>query len=251
VLVDPRLVGEGVAADDRLVPLDGHPGDRAEHAAHRVEPLGLDAGGQAEVVVAGLDGHHDLLERGVAGAFADAVDGTLDLPGAGLDAGQAVGDGQAQVVMTVNADDGLRDVRHPLRERADDLRELGRHGVADGVGDVHRGGAGLDSGLDDVAEEVDLGARGVLGAELDVVAIRLCTFHAHDGPLDDLLAGHLQLVLAVDGRGGQEHVDARLQRELEGLPGAVDVAVAAPGQATHGRPDDLGGDGADGVEVAL
>ena len=75
-----------------------------------IEPLGLDAGGQAEVVVAGLERHDDLFERGVAGALADAVDRALDLPGAGLDAGQAVGDGQAQVVVAVRADDRLVDV---------------------------------------------------------------------------------------------------------------------------------------------
>ena len=45
-------------------------------------------------------------------------------------------------------------------------------GVADGVGDVDRGRPGLDGGLDDLAEEVELGPRGVLGAELDVRAVR-------------------------------------------------------------------------------
>ena len=107
-------MGEGVAAHDRLVALDGQPGDRREHPADRVEPLGLDAGRQAVVVEPGLQGHDDLFERGVAGAFADAVDRALDLPGAGLAAGQAVGDGQAQVVVAVGADDRLVDVGHAL-----------------------------------------------------------------------------------------------------------------------------------------
>ena len=43
----PGLVGEGVPADDRLVPLDGHPGDRRDHPADRIEPLGLDVGVEA------------------------------------------------------------------------------------------------------------------------------------------------------------------------------------------------------------
>ena len=170
VLVDARLVGEGVAAHDRLVALDGQAGDRREHPADRVEPLGLDAGRQAVVVEPGLQGHDDLFERGVAGALADAVDRALDLPGAGLAAGQAVGDGHAQVVVAVGADDRPVDVGHALLERADDRRVLERRRVADGVRDVHRRGAGLDGGLDDLAEEVELGPRGVLGAELDVRA---------------------------------------------------------------------------------
>ena len=65
---------------------------------------------------------------------------------------------------------------------------LGGRGVADGVGDVDRGRAGLDGGLDDLAEEVDLGPGGVLGAELDVGAVALGPLDARDGPLDDLVA---------------------------------------------------------------
>ena len=147
VLVDAGLVGEGVAADDRLVALHGQPGDRREHPADRVEPLGLDAGRQAVIVEAGLQRHHDLFERGIAGAFADAVDRALDLARAGLAAGQAVGDGQAQVVVAVGADDRLLDVGDALLERADDRGVLKRRGVADRVGDVDRGRAGLDGGL--------------------------------------------------------------------------------------------------------
>ena len=40
-------------------------------------------------------------------------------------AGQAVGDGQAQVVVAVGADDRLVDVRHALLERADHRRRTG------------------------------------------------------------------------------------------------------------------------------
>ena len=41
---------------------------------------------------------------------------------------------------------------------------------------------------------------------------------ARDGPLDDLAAGHLELVLAVDGRGGEEDVDARASGRTGGPP---------------------------------
>ncbi len=37
MLVDPRFVGDGVLADDRLVPLDPHPGRAADEAADRTE----------------------------------------------------------------------------------------------------------------------------------------------------------------------------------------------------------------------
>ena len=50
------------------------------------------------------------------------------------------------------------------------LAVVQRRGVADGVGDVDRRGAGGDGRFDDAAEEVGLGAGGVFGRELDVVA---------------------------------------------------------------------------------
>ena len=80
VLVDAGLVREGVLADDRLVPLHVQAGDLRDEPARRVEPLGLDAGARPEDVLARPERHHDLLERGVAGALADAVDRALDLP---------------------------------------------------------------------------------------------------------------------------------------------------------------------------
>ena len=122
-------------------------------------------------IVAGPQGHDDLFQRAVAGPFAQAVDRTLDLPGAGLDGGQAVGHGHAQVVVAVDADHGLVDVGHAVAERLDDVVHVAGRGVAHGVGNVDRGGPGGDGRLDHLAEEIGLGAGGVLGRELDVGAI--------------------------------------------------------------------------------
>ena len=109
-----------------------------------------------------------------------------------LDGGQAVGHGQAQVVVAVDADDHLVDAaaRACLRWRMAAAYWLG-HGVADRVGDVDRGGAGVDGLFDHLGQEIELGAGGVLGRELDVVAVALGPLHARDGPADDLVLGHL------------------------------------------------------------
>jgi hypothetical protein len=61
--------------------------------------------------VARVQRHHDLLERRVARAFPDAVDGDLRLARAGADAGQRVGRSEAEIVVAVHRDDGLPDVR--------------------------------------------------------------------------------------------------------------------------------------------
>ncbi len=56
------------------------------------------------MIASGVERHHDLFERRVAGPLADAVDGALDLAGAVLDAGERVGDGQPEVVVAVGGD---------------------------------------------------------------------------------------------------------------------------------------------------
>ena len=131
--------------------------------------------------------------------------------------------------------------------------ELGGDGVADGVGDVDGGGAGVDDGLVDAQQEVVVGAGGVLGAELDLgVAAQLSRRVADpvDGRREGLLAGHPQLVHEVDVAGGDEEVQVRPLGRPERLDAALRVAVAAARQAGHGDALGLRGDALDGLEVA-
>src|SRR6266581_6879720 len=79
VLVDARLVGEGVLADDGLVRLDVDARDVGEEPRGAEDLLGLDTGLHPEEVLAGAERHDDLLEGGVARPLADTVDGALDL----------------------------------------------------------------------------------------------------------------------------------------------------------------------------
>ena len=113
--------------------------------------------------------HHDLFERGVAGALADAVDRALDLPHAALNRRQAVGDRQPEVVVAVRAEDRLVGVRDALADVREELADLVGHGVADRVGQVDRRRAGGDHRLDDPAQEVAIAARRILGRKLHIV----------------------------------------------------------------------------------
>ena len=99
-----------------------------------------------------------------------AVDGAFDLAGALLHRREAVGDREAQVVVAVDAEDDFIDAANVLFEMGDGGGVLAGHGVADRVGDVDGGGADLDDALDDLGEEVQLGAGGVFRRELDVIA---------------------------------------------------------------------------------
>ena len=82
-----------------------------------------------------------------------------------------VGDGQAEVVVAVRGEDDVLDAGDAGADVEEHLRVVLRDAVADGVGQVEGGGAGLDGDLADFDEEVAVGAGGVFGGELDVVAV--------------------------------------------------------------------------------
>src|SRR3990172_2991658 len=158
VLVDPGLVRERVLADDRLVGLDVDAGDVGEQARALEDLLGPDPRVHAEEVLARAEGHHDLLQGGVAGPLADPVDRALDLPRAVHDRGERVRHRLAQIVVAVDREDDLLDPAHALADAGDALTPLAGDRVADGVGDVDGARAGLDHRREHVAHVVEVRA---------------------------------------------------------------------------------------------
>ncbi len=118
------------------------------------------------------------------------------------------------------------------------------------VGDVDGAGPGVHHRLHHVGEEVEFGARRVLGREFHVFHVGQGPLHAVHRPLDDLVLGHLQLEFAVDRAGGQKHVDAAVRVGLQRLAGAVDVGVVAAGQPADGGADHFLGDRLHRLEIA-
>lgn len=260
VLVDTRLVGEGVGADNGLVGLDGHARVVAHHAAAARNLRRVNARVHGEVLRASLERHHQLLQGRVTGTLTDTVDRDLHLTSSALHSGQSVGRGQTQVVVAVRGEDGLVAALRVLDQVAEERSVLSGHRVADRVGDVERGGAGLDDLGEHLAQEVGVTASGVLRGELDVRRQALGELDGVHGATDALVARDLELVLEVDVGRGQERVDAVLGRVLHGVVAALDVLLHGARETADGHGlargavgrerADLLGDGRHGVEVA-
>ena len=248
----PEACAKAFAPHHRLVGLHQETGGLADQARGRHDLARVDPDLEAEVVAPRLHGHDHLLERTIACALAQAVDGALDLTcAADLDAGQGIGDRHAQVVVAMHRPDGLVGVGDTLAQGADELAvELG-HAIADGVRHVDRRGAFPDDRLDHLAEEVHVRAIAVFGGELDVGHQIACKPHRQLGLLQHLLRRHAQLLLHVQRRGGNEGVDARGRCTAQGLGGARNVAVVGACQRTHGGVLDQAGDGLHRVEVTV
>src|SRR3954468_1722369 len=84
VLVDAGFVRKRVRADDCLVRLDDVAGGARHEPRRRRDLPRVEPGLDPEVLGAHVEGHHDLLERRVACALAEAVYGALDLLRTGL-----------------------------------------------------------------------------------------------------------------------------------------------------------------------
>ena len=234
VLVDARRVGEGVAAHDGLVGLYGH----VHQARHQVRGFGdqacVDAGVDGDLLVA-AQRHHHLFERGVACAFADAVDRHLGLPRTVEDAAQGVGRSHAQVVVAVGRDDRLVDVGYVVDQVFDLRAVFVGQAVARGVGDVDHRSPGRNGGFDHAGEVCRIGTSGVFGVELHVLDIAFGVFHGFDGLFEDFLGRRAQFVVNVLGRNAYTRVDALVPGQSQGIGGDVDVFFHGAGQRTNRR----------------
>ena len=151
-----------VFADNRFRALH----HQTAHAAYQAGGLhdlpgvhvGMDS---AKEIAAGSNRHDDLLQRCVSGAFADAVDRPFDLPRSRANRCQGVGHGQAEVVVAVDADEGVVDVLDGVLQVANQLPILLGNGEADRVRDVQGGRAGLNDRAQEADHEVGVRPRGV------------------------------------------------------------------------------------------
>ncbi len=106
------FVYKSIASGDCLVGLHGDMGDFAEQLAGRKNLLAHNSGGKGIAVGAHSHRHDDFFKSGVARALADAIDGALNLPGAGGNGSQRVGDGHTEIVVAMRRNHDFIDPSH-------------------------------------------------------------------------------------------------------------------------------------------
>src|SRR5215813_10858415 len=114
MLVDARLMRKSIAADDCFIRLHVKPDNAREQLARRIKLSGPDARLKRQAICAYVQRHHDLFERRVARALADAVDRTFDLSGPGFNRGETICDCEPEIVVAVNTDDHVVSISYDL-----------------------------------------------------------------------------------------------------------------------------------------
>jgi hypothetical protein len=242
VLMDARGVAKRIAADHGLV--GRHPEARARGhlAGERVQRREPQAGHGAEPRAVHMQRGGDFLERRVAGALADPVDGALHLPRARGDRRQRVGGGEAEIVLAVEGDRGVLELGHARAHAADHRVHLIGRRAADGVGQVQRARAGREHGARQLGEELRVRARGVHGRELHVVGELARAAHHRRRHGDHLRARLAELVRELHVARVHEHVDARRARAAQRLAGGGHVLRHRARERAHAGVLHLEGD---------
>lgn len=137
--------------------------------------------------------------------------------------------------MTVNRHGDVLNAAHVLHKIRDTAAELGGKRVPRGVRNVDDGRARIDDALDDLHEEIVVGATGVLGVKLHVVHVFLGIAHAVLRALEALVLGDAQLIVQVARAHAETGVDARTLGVLERFCCTVDVLLDGSSEADDGR----------------
>ena len=152
--------------------------------------------------------------------------------------------------MTVGGEDHLVRAGDAVDQHSDQVGAFARGGVADGVGDVDRGGARLDGDFHHPAQIVVFGARRIHGRPLHIVAEVAGVGHGLVDAVGHLVHGQVRNG-AVQRRGADEGVDAGASGVADRFPVAIDVLEVGTGQAAdHGILRVLR-DFGDSVEIAF
>lgn len=201
-------MGEGAGADDGFVGRDRHVADLADGLAGAPDFMMINVGVHVHDVFAHFDRHDHFFQRAVASAFADTVHRAFYLARTGVDRGEGVTDGDAQVIMGVDGNNRFVDIRHAIIQAADNVGVFERHGVADGVRDINGGGASVDRRFDDASQIGNRRAAGVFTGEFDIVSVVARPLHHIYRALNHFIQRAAQFGGDMHRRGRNKGMDA-------------------------------------------
>ena len=203
-----------------------------------------------ELLAVHLDAHHHFFHSGVAGTFAQAVDGALDLASAVFNASKGKRSGHAQVVVAVDGKRCLVHVGNVLHQVLDAATEFIGQGVAGGIGDVDNGSTRSDGGLYDLGQKLVIGAACILCVELNIVHVLLSVLHGSSGALKDLLGRSAELIVDVAVGNADARVDTGALALGQCASSGIDVLFHSTGKcADYGTVPYLGSDLLNRLEV--
>src|SRR6185503_6787342 len=134
--MNPSLMRERIAPDDRLVRLHVEADDTRKHLARRIELSCINTRLERQPICAHAERHHNLFKRRIACPLANTVYSALNLSCSCFDCCQTVCNSQTQIVVTVNTDDDVAISDNSLAYLLDEMRVLHRRRIANRVRNI-------------------------------------------------------------------------------------------------------------------
>ena len=153
--------------------------------------------------------------------------------------------------MAMHRPDRFVGIGDALAQGFNQSAKLLRQRVADGIRHIDRGRARLDDLLDDAAQKINVRTPGVFRRKLDVIGVLACPTYCTHGLIDHLRRLHAQLFFHVDGRGGDEGMQARRTRDAHGLTATAHILFIGARQAADRAVFDRAGYGLHRLEIAI
>ncbi len=228
--MNPRFVRKGIGAHHCLIRRHLRPRDFREHSARTKKFFQTNLRGHSKTLFAHRQSNHDLFQRSISRALADAVDGALNLPHPGANCRQRVRHCQTQVVVAMRAQRDAVWIAQVFAHSREHRAILFRHRISHGIRQIQYRCAGIHRYAAYLAQEIDIRPSGIFGGELHLSHV-LPAVPDHGGDcFQCLLAGHVQLYAKVQIGCREENMQSWRGRRFQRLDGRAHILFLGPRQ---------------------
>ena len=238
ILVDTRTMCKCIGPHNGLVGWNDNTHEAADQTARIYDFARIDIRIEIEVIPTRFNGHDHFLERGIARAFTQSIDGAFDLTRAVSQSFESIDGRHPQIVVAMDTDNGLIDIGHFLANIANNAAKLTRNCVAHSIGNIDGCSTRLNSSFDHVEEVLRLCTRGIHRRKLHILAMRPGSCNCINSHLQDLI-GRFAHHRNMERRCPDKRVNARSWRIFQGFTCAVDIFENCARQTANNRAFDL------------
>ena len=233
--MNARRVGKSISSHNGFVGLNRHIHKAGNHAAYRINFLRIDLSFNLHTFVA-FQYHGHFFERGVSGAFANAVDGYFHLAGSVHHSGNGIGSSHAQVVVAMGGDDCILDTFYILKQVFDFIPILPWKAITGCIRDIDHRGTGFNHGFHYAGQVHVVGSAGVFAVKFHIFHVLFGVFGGSNGPFQNFILCGIEFIFYMKFRSSNTGMNSFTLCKFEGFGSHFDVFLHTTCEGTDGWP---------------
>ena len=229
-------MGEGIAAHNRLIGLHIKTRNGRQQTAGLQDILRHNPIRNRDRIRPRAQRHHHFFDRGIARAFANAIDGGFNLPHPGTNGRKRIRNRQTQIIMIMRGQDHLIRTRDPFTHHGENARHILRQRITDRIGDIDGGGTRLDGRFHTTAEEIRVRPRAIFRRPFHIIRMLAGEFNTAGHQIQHLFRFKPQLDTHMQRTGRDKSMYPLARRRLHRLSRPQNISRRRARQATNHRP---------------